>query len=124
MKIRLMVALACFAIGFALPTFAQDTVDPQVAEQVRALASEYDQAFNKNDATALGAPKRSHLHLSKSPDVVMKIPSIACIHVWKSGMAISEIQAGFSSEPGGVKASQSALVETDQCFETRSGIVS
>jgi hypothetical protein len=38
-------------------TFAQekDTVDPQVAEQVRALAAKYDEAFNKNDATALGA---------------------------------------------------------------------
>jgi hypothetical protein len=32
--------------------------------------------------------------------------------------------AGVSLEPGGVKASQSALVETGQCFETRSGIES
>jgi uncharacterized protein (TIGR02246 family) len=57
MKIRLLLALAGIAIGFILPTFAQqkDTVDPQIAEQVRALATQYDEAFNKNDATALGA---------------------------------------------------------------------
>jgi uncharacterized protein (TIGR02246 family) len=71
MKIRLLLALAGLAISFALATLAQqtntpsapaatfaqekDTVDPQVAEQVRALAAKYDEAFNKNDATALGA---------------------------------------------------------------------
>jgi len=57
MKTRLLLALAGFAIGLILPTFAQekDTVDPRVAEQVRALAAKYDEAFNKNDATALGA---------------------------------------------------------------------
>jgi uncharacterized protein (TIGR02246 family) len=57
MKIRVLLALAGLAIGFAVPAFPQrkDTVDPQVAEQVRALASKYEQAFNKNDATALGA---------------------------------------------------------------------
>ena len=56
MKIRLVLALVGFAIGFALPIFAQekDTVDPQIAEQVRALAAKYDEAFNKNDSTALG----------------------------------------------------------------------
>jgi uncharacterized protein (TIGR02246 family) len=70
MKTR--VALLGLAISFALPTLAQqtntppapavtataqqkDTVDPQVAEQVRALAAKYDEAFNTNDATALGA---------------------------------------------------------------------
>jgi len=72
MKAAVAVALVGLAISFALPTLAQqtntssspattataqqgDTVDPQVAEQVRALASKYDQVFNKNDATALGA---------------------------------------------------------------------
>jgi uncharacterized protein (TIGR02246 family) len=72
MKTRSLLILAGLAISFALPSFAQqtntssspaatataqqgDTVDPQVAEQVRALASKFDQAFNKNDATTLGA---------------------------------------------------------------------
>jgi uncharacterized protein (TIGR02246 family) len=57
MKIRLVVALAGFAISFALPVFAQqkDSVDPKTAEQVRALAAKYDEAFNKNDAAAVAA---------------------------------------------------------------------
>jgi uncharacterized protein (TIGR02246 family) len=55
MKIRLVVALAGFAISFALPAFAQqkDPVDPQITEQVRALAAKYDEAFNRNDAAAV-----------------------------------------------------------------------
>src|ERR1700683_1339404 len=57
MKMGLLVALVGFAIVFAVPAFAQqkDTIGPQVAEQVRALAAKYDEAFNKSDATALGA---------------------------------------------------------------------
>jgi uncharacterized protein (TIGR02246 family) len=71
MKIRLLLALAGLAISLALATLAQqtntpsapaataaqqkDTVDPQVAEQVRAFTMKYDEAFNKNDATALGS---------------------------------------------------------------------
>jgi hypothetical protein len=34
MKIRLLLALAGFAIGFVSPTFAQDTIDPKIIEQV------------------------------------------------------------------------------------------
>ena len=57
MKTRLVVVLVGLAIGFTLPSFAQqkDTVGPQVAEQIRTLTAKYDEAFNKNDATALGA---------------------------------------------------------------------
>jgi len=71
MKIRLLLALIGLAIGFILPTFAlagfaiglilptfaqeKDTVDPRVAEQVRALAAKYDEAFNRNDAVAVAA---------------------------------------------------------------------
>src|SRR3984957_9568343 len=57
MKTRLLLALIGLAIGFILPTFAQekDTVDPRVAEQVRALAAKYDEAFNRNDAVAVAA---------------------------------------------------------------------
>src|SRR5438876_8305394 len=40
MKIRLLLALAGFAIGFVLPTFAQqkDTVDPRIIQQRDLLA--------------------------------------------------------------------------------------
>jgi hypothetical protein len=48
MKTRFLIALAGLAISFALPTFAQvkDTVDPKTAQQIRALAMKYDEAFN------------------------------------------------------------------------------
>jgi uncharacterized protein (TIGR02246 family) len=57
MKIRLVVALVGLSIDLTAPALAQqkDTIDPQVAEQIRALTARYDEAFNKNDATALGA---------------------------------------------------------------------
>jgi hypothetical protein len=54
MKLRLLLTLAGLAISFALPTFAQqeDTVDPQITEQIRALTVRYDAAFNSQDAAA------------------------------------------------------------------------
>jgi uncharacterized protein (TIGR02246 family) len=57
MKIRLVLALIGLAIGFTVPTLAQqkDTADPQIAEQIRALASNFDEAFNRNDAAAVAA---------------------------------------------------------------------
>ena len=57
MKIRLVVALVGLAISFAVPAFAQqkDTVDPQIAQQIRALGMKYDEAFNNNDAAAVAA---------------------------------------------------------------------
>ena len=57
MKTGLVLALIGSAVAFVSTTFPKekDTVDPQVAEQVRALAAKYDEAFNRNDATALGA---------------------------------------------------------------------
>jgi len=33
----------------------KDTVDPQIAKQIRALDMKYDEAFNKNDAAAVAA---------------------------------------------------------------------
>jgi ketosteroid isomerase-like protein len=57
MKIRLRVALVGSAIGFLLPTFAQqkDTVDPQTAEQIRALVLKFDQTYNNGDPVAVAA---------------------------------------------------------------------
>jgi ketosteroid isomerase-like protein len=76
MKIRSVVVLAGLAIGFALPTFAQqtaaetpspattpaasatqekETVDPKIRQQIEALDAKYDEAFNKHDAAAIAA---------------------------------------------------------------------
>ncbi|HXM04886.1 MAG TPA: SgcJ/EcaC family oxidoreductase [Chthoniobacterales bacterium] len=55
MKIRLIVALVGLAIGLAEPVAAQekDTADPNLAEQLRALSSKTDEAYNNGDAAAL-----------------------------------------------------------------------
>jgi hypothetical protein len=52
---RLMVTFVGLAIGFVSTTSAQqkDTVDPQIAVQIRALASKYDAAFNRSDAATV-----------------------------------------------------------------------
>jgi len=57
MKIRLVVALVWLAIGLSMPTFAQqkDTVDPNTGQEIRALASKYDEALNKQDPAAVAA---------------------------------------------------------------------
>jgi ketosteroid isomerase-like protein len=69
MKIRLVVAIAGLAIGFAFPTFAQqkDTADSRIVQQrdllgdVKApeqfgeLSQKLDEAYNKNDAAAVAA---------------------------------------------------------------------
>ena len=57
MKIRLVVALAGFAISFAVPTFAQgqNTVDPEVRQQIEAVSMKFVEAYNKYDAAALAA---------------------------------------------------------------------
>jgi ketosteroid isomerase-like protein len=57
MKIRFLLALVGLAISFALPIFAQqkDTPDPQLREQLLALAKKFEEAWNNNDADALAA---------------------------------------------------------------------
>jgi uncharacterized protein (TIGR02246 family) len=57
MKMRLVVALAGLAMSFALPAFAQqkNTVDPKIAQQIRALVWKYDAAFNNHDAATVAA---------------------------------------------------------------------
>jgi ketosteroid isomerase-like protein len=59
MKIRLLLALVGLAIGFALPTFAQQTntpgSDPQIIEQLDALGKKFSEAWNNNDTAALTA---------------------------------------------------------------------
>ena len=56
MKIRLLT-LVGLAIGFALPTFAQqtNTPDAQLRQQIVALFGKFTEAWNNNDAAALAA---------------------------------------------------------------------
>jgi uncharacterized protein (TIGR02246 family) len=55
LRIRFLHALLGLAISFAVATFAQQkgTVDEEIAQQVRALASNYDAAFNRQDAVTV-----------------------------------------------------------------------
>ena len=57
MKIRFLLTLAGLAFAFALPAFAQEqnTVDPEVRQQIEAVYKKFDEAFNKRDAAALAA---------------------------------------------------------------------
>ena len=52
MKIRFLFALIGLAIGFALPTFAQqkDTPDPVLREKLVAAVKKHTDALDKNDA--------------------------------------------------------------------------
>ena len=55
MKIRLRLALVGLAISFALPTFAQEqnTVDPEVRQQIEAISMTNVDAHNKHEAAAV-----------------------------------------------------------------------
>jgi uncharacterized protein (TIGR02246 family) len=57
MKMRFLATLTGLVISLAVPTFAQekDTGDTKIAQQVRALAIEYANAFNRHDAAAVAA---------------------------------------------------------------------
>ena len=57
MKIRLLSALAGLAIGFAVPAVAeeQNTVDPEVRQQIEAAVLKYQEAYNNYDAAATPA---------------------------------------------------------------------
>jgi hypothetical protein len=52
MKRRLLLTLAGLAIGFTVPTLAQEknTVDPQVRQQIEAVFMQFQEAYNKRDA--------------------------------------------------------------------------
>ena len=57
MKKQLLYALVGLAIGFAMPTFAQEqnTVDPEVRQQIETAYMKFAEAFNKHDAAAIAA---------------------------------------------------------------------
>jgi hypothetical protein len=56
MKIRLL-ALVGLAVSFAVPVFAQEqnTVDPEVRQQIEASIMKADEAFNRSDAAGFAA---------------------------------------------------------------------
>jgi uncharacterized protein (TIGR02246 family) len=57
MKMTLLLTLAVFAIGFCAPALAQEqnTVDPEVRQQIEAAITKYQEAFNKHNAAAVAA---------------------------------------------------------------------
>ena len=57
MKIRLLFTLAALAIGLATPALAQlqNTVDPEVRQEIEAVTKRMEEAFNKHDAAAWSA---------------------------------------------------------------------
>ena len=57
MKRRFVVPLVVLAIGFALPTYAQqkDLADPQTTQKILASFKGVDEAHNNNDAAAIAA---------------------------------------------------------------------
>jgi uncharacterized protein (TIGR02246 family) len=54
---RLLLTLAGFALGLVLPVLAQEqnTVDPEVRQQIEAVHMKYVEAENKGDAAAIAA---------------------------------------------------------------------
>jgi ketosteroid isomerase-like protein len=57
MKIRLLLALVGFGIGFPVPTLAQqaNTQDSQLRQVIDALTKKTDEAYNNGDAASMAA---------------------------------------------------------------------
>jgi uncharacterized protein (TIGR02246 family) len=57
MKMPFILTLAGLAIGFAVSAVAeeQNTVDPEVRQQIEAVVTKYEDAYNKKDAAATAA---------------------------------------------------------------------
>jgi hypothetical protein len=68
MKIRSLFTLAGLAVSFAVPTIAQDknAVAPEVRQQIEAVFTQFQEAYNKHDAAAMAA-----LHM---PRTAVKMP--------------------------------------------------
>ena len=54
MKKPLLTAVAALIMGFAVPSIAeaQNTVAPEVGQQIEAVATQLLEAYNKHDAAA------------------------------------------------------------------------
>ena len=57
MKIRSLLALMGLAVGFTVPTLAQeqDVVTPEIRQQIEAAVMKFQDAYNKHDPIALAA---------------------------------------------------------------------
>jgi hypothetical protein len=60
MKMRLLLILAGLAIGFVVPTiatFAQEKsiIQPRVRQQIEAVFTQFQEAYNKHDLDAIAA---------------------------------------------------------------------
>jgi uncharacterized protein (TIGR02246 family) len=57
MKMRSLLALAGLVFGFTWLGVGQEqnTVDPEVRQEIEAVLTKYENAFNKNDAAAIAA---------------------------------------------------------------------
>ena len=57
MRIRLLSVLVGLAIGYALPTVAQEqkTVDPKVRQEIEAVEMKFQEAYNNRDLAAIAA---------------------------------------------------------------------
>src|SRR6266478_3215780 len=56
-KMRFLPTLVGLALGFAVPVLAQEqnTVDPEVRQQIEAVVMKYEEAYNKSDAAGCAA---------------------------------------------------------------------
>ena len=54
---RFLPTLVGLALGFAVPVLAQEqnTVDPEVRQQIEAVVMKYEEAYNKSDAAGCAA---------------------------------------------------------------------
>jgi ketosteroid isomerase-like protein len=57
MKRRLICALAALTVDFVVPTFAeeQNTIEPEVRQQIEAAVRKHEEAYNRYDAAAYAA---------------------------------------------------------------------
>jgi SnoaL-like domain len=90
MKIRLLLALAGLAIGFAAPALAQEKAaspavpnpfqpipaGPALVQQLEVTDEKFDEAFNKHDASAVAAFYTANAILSSPLGVASGLPEI------------------------------------------------
>jgi uncharacterized protein (TIGR02246 family) len=57
MKLRSLLAFTGLVISLAVPSIAQEqnTVDPEVRQQIEATLTKFGEAYNKHDAAAIAA---------------------------------------------------------------------
>ena len=110
MRIRLLLTLAGLAIGFAVPTFAQDqnAVDPKTRQEIEAVGMQYLEAFNKHDAAAVATLYTQNAVRVDEP------PGFGNLFVGRKAIEKfygQEFSASWSSSPAVVKLVQMYALE-------------